>query len=902
MKFSCDSCSAQYQISSEKLGPRGAKVRCKRCGHMIIVRPEPVPVTAAATASPAVPSEDILAAQTSSEFGSSTEMAALGFETGAAPRSGGSLDDVDQTLPDPAASAEPAGSEEPMAATQVMSPPDAWADSPPASALEEATMAVDAARVAERARAADAAAVADEGVSAAADGLDLETGFDAAGPSTRVEERPDWSASDAQGSPFERLAQHEPAGFAVEDPAEPAVDPEVPVAEAEDPLTLGNSAPEAEMELERAEPNVTAEPEEEAPSPRAEAPTVEEAAPPESATAAEFPDSADEDFEAGSLAALAAMAPRPSAEEAVEDEGERPAPAFAAPDDAEASALLEDIDGRSSPLEDEPGLVTVGSSKSDEEIGSAFAAMFGSEPPRPAEALEPADASQDEAPAAEAPPALPPAGASVPVADWYIAIDHEQVGPLTRAEVEAKWTEGAIDGESLCWKQGMPDWTAIERVDELAGLLEQPSERPSPTSGAAFGVAAPMTGEVRPAIVLQDASRVGDPTERSSGGWRPSAASALASLAAEELDGGETSSPAPKPTTAKMTAIPTASNELSRLLEGTDTRREGTASMFGVGEKSVSKVRAIPKRSESLDAAPLVDAPAVESPWKRYGILAAGALVLLLVGGVAQAMFFGGGTRDEPAKPSSGSAPVAAAPPPAPKKVVPAPAPVPEPALPAESPEPVAVAETATEDAGTADPVQPPAAAPAPLPAKALLATAEPVAEPEVEEEEPEPAPKPTKKRRKRRTRRKKRSPSRTPAKVAPAPAPEPPKPVAQRTRQSSVEDLLGAAPPSRVSAARAEPKLPTKLDDVDVLRVLKKHRAQVRDCIDKHERADGDSGTVKVTITIRPSGNVSSTRFSPASFQGSVLGRCLASNARTWRFPKFAGEPTPVDFPVRVK
>ncbi|MGO9832112.1 MAG: adventurous gliding motility protein GltJ [Myxococcaceae bacterium] len=38
MRFACDSCRAQYMISDEKVGARGVKVRCKKCGHVIHVR------------------------------------------------------------------------------------------------------------------------------------------------------------------------------------------------------------------------------------------------------------------------------------------------------------------------------------------------------------------------------------------------------------------------------------------------------------------------------------------------------------------------------------------------------------------------------------------------------------------------------------------------------------------------------------------------------------------------------------------------------------------------------------------------------------------------------------------------------------------------------------------------
>ena len=54
MKFTCDSCNAQYMISDEKVGPSGVKVRCKKCGNVILVRRAadgPAPTVAAAAGS-----------------------------------------------------------------------------------------------------------------------------------------------------------------------------------------------------------------------------------------------------------------------------------------------------------------------------------------------------------------------------------------------------------------------------------------------------------------------------------------------------------------------------------------------------------------------------------------------------------------------------------------------------------------------------------------------------------------------------------------------------------------------------------------------------------------------------------------------------------------------------------
>ena len=45
MRFVCDSCHAQYMISDDKVGASGVKVRCKKCGNVIVVRPpqDPAP-------------------------------------------------------------------------------------------------------------------------------------------------------------------------------------------------------------------------------------------------------------------------------------------------------------------------------------------------------------------------------------------------------------------------------------------------------------------------------------------------------------------------------------------------------------------------------------------------------------------------------------------------------------------------------------------------------------------------------------------------------------------------------------------------------------------------------------------------------------------------------------------
>src|SRR6476660_7038708 len=58
MRFVCDSCRAQYMISDEKVGPNGVKVRCKKCGYVILVRKAEAPAAASAPMPPAPTMEE----------------------------------------------------------------------------------------------------------------------------------------------------------------------------------------------------------------------------------------------------------------------------------------------------------------------------------------------------------------------------------------------------------------------------------------------------------------------------------------------------------------------------------------------------------------------------------------------------------------------------------------------------------------------------------------------------------------------------------------------------------------------------------------------------------------------------------------------------------------------------
>ena len=55
--------------------------------------------------------------------------------------------------------------------------------------------------------------------------------------------------------------------------------------------------------------------------------------------------------------------------------------------------------------------------------------------------------------------------------EWHVAINDQPVGPLRRDEVARRIGQGAIDRESLAWREGMDDWLPIKHIAELSALF-----------------------------------------------------------------------------------------------------------------------------------------------------------------------------------------------------------------------------------------------------------------------------------------------------------------------------------------------------------------------------------------------------------------------------------------------
>jgi len=134
---------------------------------------------------------------------------------------------------------------------------------------------------------------------------------------------------------------------------------------------------------------------------------------------------------------------------------------------------------------------------------------------------------------------------------WHLVIDREQVGPLTMAELQQKWTSGEADVDTYAWREGFDDWKRLGAIEELASILRRP-EAPAaaePARGPGAGLfgagAVPTTDAALPTV-----SRA-DPTDLFAG-----AGSSTEDEPPNDLFGG--GRPAPAPSVFASSAAPAA--------------------------------------------------------------------------------------------------------------------------------------------------------------------------------------------------------------------------------------------------------------------------------------------------------------------------------------------------------
>lgn len=515
----------------------------------------------------------------------------------------------------------------------------------------------------------------------------------------------------------------------------------------------------------------------------------------------------------------------------------------------------------------------------------------------------------------------------VPDGNWFVAINEKQTGPLSLDKLKENWDRGEIGPDSLCWREGFSDWIPLSEVKALAVILAPKPPKPIvvptatiPTSAPAVmsvpvqsafsagGLMQTVQSEVQVPISAAPSSSISEREE--SGTWKPSAASALASLVKDEMEA--LAKPPPKPVAAPVDDVPTRG-----LLDLPGNEEKAAAA-------AVAPVRAAPEPTRPptnpylANPGATYSAPAITQyrPQSNRGLiigLSAGAavIVLMLIGLIIWIV------NRQPVAVAA-VAPVAVAPVAAPTPTpVPAPAPSTPVAATAPTPAPAvpvpAVPVAAAPGVAAAQPSVPaavPAAVPALVPAVAAKETPkEPVRV---------AAAAPVRNANPVRTEKAAR-----PERPDPPPAPEP-KETKKAASSGDGDDFESAFGPGKsTSATKKEekkeaptasrkggyiPEAPGSGGDVkdslgtsDILEVVSANKPALAKCAEEQRKRDpSTSGKLVMRWTIQTSGKVSRVDVVSEEFKGTYMAGCVGGLIKAMVFPRHKTQGEPVTFPFK--
>lgn len=112
---------------------------------------------------------------------------------------------------------------------------------------------------------------------------------------------------------------------------------------------------------------------------------------------------------------------------------------------------------------------------------------------------------------------------------------------------------------------------------------------------------------------------------------------------------------------------------------------------------------------------------------------------------------------------------------------------------------------------------------------------------------------------------------------------------------QTNVQRIGEPTPPKGVEVGES---LPPTLGPPVVARVIRLKISRLRYCL-LDNTVKGKSGKAVITLTIKPSGQVSDVNVKAPSFTGSSLMSCVRNAALLWRFPRFKKGSIRYSYPV---
>ncbi len=589
----------------------------------------------------------------------------------------------------------------------------------------------------------------------------------------------------------------------------------------------------------------------------------------------------------------------------------------------------------------------------EDEIGAVFDQVLSSGTHKiPTEAANEAAAREASAEnvrklaEAEAEPDKDDAKSNAAAHEWYVAIDEKQVGPFTVEKVKDLWDRGEVGPDSLCWRSGFSDWIPLSETAELASVLApRPSKpvivAPEPVSGTTPTVS---SGPVQSAFSAGKGARgeAGSaPASEEPVGWKPSAASVLASLVKEENDALSKPPPTPAPalgrepvSQSRLLDVPMPPPEpvSSPSLRGAEMpmAQQPMAAPMPYGQPQAPQYAQpapmpygqpqAPQYAQPMPAPypPPGYPPAYPPPGagqgggkSKMGLFAGIAVGVLVVGGGAAAFFMNGGSGAgaAPTNPPVVAAAPAAAPTPPP---VAPPPPVAQAAAPEAPPvnaapppgTEVAAApmNTATAPAPTPPPEPPPtavAAAPTPPPASPEPSKPSETMVAKVE--------RPSSSRRTTSSSRRE-EPEPRPTTSAPARAERP----SSNDSDDDFDELFGTKKSSSSAskpAAAARPTayvppepggaMPDRLQQSDIMAVVLANKPAIIKCVNEQKKKDPSlSGKLVMRWTIETSGKTTAVSCRTDEFRSTYMATCITGLIKSWSFPRHKRKGEPIDFP----
>jgi predicted Zn finger-like uncharacterized protein len=531
----------------------------------------------------------------------------------------------------------------------------------------------------------------------------------------------------------------------------------------------------------------------------------------------------------------------------------------------------------------------------------------------------------------------------VPENDWFVAVDDQQVGPISLEKLKDMWERGEVGPDSLCWRAGFSDWTALSGVAALASVLAPKPPKPviaasapvvGPASGAVVtvpvestfssgGMSQSIRAEV-PVMAAASAASTGD-----TGSWQPSAASALASLVKEEM------SVLQKPASTRSSLLDTGPNDRPSgprgrngtgggLLDLPPAPHDGpgangrpAAGLLGIpsagpgtpihpSPAAASQPEVAPAQAFNASSYPAYMPPPQPhaSPGVSRSLVIALSVAGVLLIGLLGVVLFLLLRPPAPAPATEVASRGTDLPMPPPPRTEPAAAPAPPPpaappAAPAAAPPPAAAAPPAAPAAEAAP--EPAPAAPA-APASPPLASANPL---------PRPA--------KPRTRTTSGGGSEEGDEITPRSTRPPPSPAVSSggDTDDDFDREFGGGSSSSGDRKKTEtgekkktvyvPEEPGRgaqkesLEKSDIMAVVLENKSKIADCVNQQKaKQPGLTGQLVMRWTILPSGRTSGVSVQSDEFKATYMATCISGLVKSMQFPRHKVQGEPIVFPFR--